>query len=359
MSNIAESISKSPITQGQAPWRKWWTGIPLIIAVPLLLYFWVLEPTLQPCGWLTRILRLSECTQVLDAHTDMQDGYVTNVAFSSNGEIFAASSSYVTTSSDGLQYRGGVRLWRVFSSAYTPEMERTTAPLQSMALSSDGTTLATGTDYGLVQLWQSPWSRPLDISVEHPGPVRSIAFSPDGTMIASTSLREVWLWNRVDGSLLYTFAEDYPIEPRSLVFSPDGEILAASCGETWLWKVDDGTLVRIIGDGIGPIAFSPDGKLLASDIGFEVELRRVSDGALIHTLDGPGNALHSLAFSPDGEALIAASGSLLYLWRVSDGTLLRTVETQHELHSVAVSSDGTLVVGTSDGLVLLWSLREN
>jgi WD40 repeat protein len=350
MSNDKGNIFRSSATR--VLWRKWAWILPVIA---VFIGVWLRFEPLQPCGLLDTTLRLSGCVQALDAHTMLPGGRITDLAFSTDGKILAASSYYYS----GCHVGGGVRIWQMSDDGAAHEIEWTTYPLDSMALSADGTIVATGSQDGM-QLWRLPSGYPLDIVFEHPGSVRSVAFSPDGAKIVSISSREVRLWNVLDGSLLYTFAEDYPAEPRSLVFSPDGETLAVAAGDVWLWKVADGTLVRILENGAsGPMVFSTDGTLLASSVGFEVELRQVSDGALIHVLDGPNYGIHGIAFAPDGKLVIATSGSLLYLWRVSDGVLLRTIETQHELQSVAFSPSGTLAVGTQDGAVLLWSLPEN
>ena len=65
-------------------------------------------------------------------------------------------------------------------------------------------------------------------------------------------------------------------------------------------------------------AFSPDGRILA--VGLDdhaVQLRRVTDGTLLRTLEGHMGPVWSLAFSPDGKTL--ASGSLdgtVRLWQL-------------------------------------------
>jgi len=90
------------------------------------------------------------------------------------------------------------------------------------------------------------------------------------------------------------------------------------------------------------IAFSPNSKMIAVASGepktyyktpkssingasSTVEIRKVFNGRVIQTLDFP--AATSLAFSPDNKLLATGNyGKDIQIWRISDGQLVHTVE---------------------------------
>jgi WD40 repeat protein len=155
--------------------------------------------------------------------------------------------------------------------------------------------------------------------------------------------------------------------PMSVAFSPDGSLLAVGMENSTLtlWRVSDGELLHTWGilpveynpdNEVVSVAFSPDGTLIAAGTHKEIKLYRVSDKAIIRTLD-IGNDGQSLAFSPDGTILASAAGDIR-LWRVSDGSLLTKLSGHTAtVSSVFFSPDGTFLGSASyDGTIRFWGI---
>jgi serine/threonine protein kinase len=250
------------------------------------------------------------------------------------------------------------------------------ATFRSLAVSPDGQSLATGSEEGVVFLWQASDGTLLDAlkgHVEEKG-VTGVTFSPDGATLASSSIDgTVRLWRVDDGTLLHTL-EGHERWVMSVAFSPDGTTVASG-GDSFdntvrLWRVSDGSELRVMeerGHGsVASVAFSPDGATLASSWGDDtVRLWRVSDGALLHTLEQAADVL-SVAFSPDG--VIVASGTsdgTVSLWRVSDGELLierkgrkegdERVGHLSEVRGMSFSHDGKLLASGAE-TIALWGV---
>jgi len=311
------------------------------------------------------VLAGTGASAVLHGHT----GIVTTLAFSPNGETVATGSADRT-----------VRLWtltphQAFGYALPDAPARS---VSAVAFSRDGSELASGfaptkpahgrpsTSPPGVWLWRGDPTRVHPKLLATPSGVRSVAFSADGRLLASATQGGVFqLWNTVSGQLVaqHIFRRD-PL--YSVAFSPNDALIAIGS--------DDGILrlYHTAGGAVSPlptprgvpiysVAFSPDGRLLAS-AGDDrmVRLWRLDDGVEIGTLTGDTDAVFSVAFSPDGRTLASASADeTVRLWDVAQHTQIRAPLTGFHAYarSVAFSRDGrTLAASSKDGTIRLWDV---
>jgi WD40 repeat protein len=149
----------------------------------------------------------------------------------------------------------------------------------------------------------------------------------------------------------------------SISFSPDDQILAAGLhdGSVELRRVGDGELLHTLKGHTGEVsvaAFSPDGRILASGESFRVahagvvgniptaaiQLWSVQDGMLLHALPGHELAVETLAFSPDGQ-ILASNGPRggIRIWTTVDGQM------QSEFKAIPIPWFESKLVFTSDG----------
>jgi WD40 repeat protein len=130
--------------------------------------------------------------------------------------------------------------------------------------------MITGAEDKTVRLWNTSDGTLIKTLEGHSDVVTSVAISFDGTLLASGSKDgKIMLWRIPDGTLLSTF-EGWGYM-KSLSFTPDGTILASASDDTnntiMLWSVPDATVLMLLEgspDDINSIVFSPDGTLLAS-----------------------------------------------------------------------------------------------
>lgn len=207
----------------------------------------------------------------------------------------------------------------------------TSAQVNALTFSADGSLLAIGYDNGLVEVWNMAGERSLAYTLKSDPQADStseLAFAPDGKRLAAAYTvgdyaSSIGIWALPDGTLK-TIIEGPKSEVASLAFSPDGSLLAAGAGDhtAAIWKASNGKLVaNLVGheSSVNCLAFSPDGSVLATGSGADyipdhkVRFWNTSDGTLLHTLEGQQEKIMSVAFSPDGQYF--ASGSL-------DGTIL-------------------------------------
>ena len=273
---------------------------------------------------------------------------INTVAFSSDGRTF------ITGSSDRL-----INFWNTADGTLLRVLN-TNAPqlhessIESVAITSDGTRLATGS-YRVAKLWRLPAGTAQNLV--HSDWVVGVAFSPDGSLLATACFdRSIRIWRSSDGAQVRSFILNGQM--RTVAFSPDGNYLAGAGGGDFgirIWKTSDWSLVRTNSgnsDDIYNIAFSPNSQFLASG-GYDqtVKVWNTSDGSLRYAVPGTGRfsgRTYAVAFNPDSTVLAftEGEGNAVRLARVSDGAILRTYNEQvNDVEAMAFSPGGLLGYG--------------
>ena len=239
------------------------------------------------------------------------------------------------------------------------------AYLPRVVLSSDGRTLATGTEDGNLRLWDSLTGKPVALFWGRRSPVSAVAFSPDGERIAAGYTDgSIQLWNTrrtAPGPLM-----KHRTLILSVTFSPDGHSLASGSADhtARLWDASTG---KQIGspmqhkDSVPIVAFSPNGRIIATISGddtaqlWEVATGRPLLSPLLHRGD-----VFSIAFSPDGFMLATASeDNTAQLWDTRTGRpIVPRLRHRGSVYALAFSPNGhILATGSADNTVALWDVH--
>ena len=280
-----------------------------------------------------------------DEHTEG----ITSVAFSSDGVTLATGS-----------WDGTVKLWNVV----TKQNIATLRPEgSSVAFSSDGVTFATGSWDGTVKLWDVVAQQDIATLKVHTKGITSVAFSSDGAILATGSRdRTVKLWDVVAQQNIATLKE-HTEEVTSVSFSSDGAILATGSRDRTvkLWDVATQQNIGTFEDHtaeVNSVSFSPvDATLLATGSWDRtVKLWDVATQQNIGTFEDHTSGVSSVVFSRDGRALATGSWDrTVKLWDITTRVNFATLGHGDQVLSVTFSSDDTtLASGTEAGTVELW-----
>jgi WD40 repeat protein len=243
------------------------------------------------------------------------------------------------------------------------------APFAAAAISHDGT-LAAISATGSVQILRMANGSLIYQFPAHNAEISALAFSPDDTILASSGGdNAVKLWRATDWSNLLTI--DTHRQPRPIAFSPSGEFIAiGNSTNIDIRSVTDGALIRswraTIGD-VNAVSFSPDGKRLASGAGIRGSDTRLkvwdveTSALLVNVPTAQTYGIGCLSYSPDGRFI--ATGNFQYsgfpgplqLWDAINGSLLRTFP--NEVQAVAFSPDSGLLLAAGTNVVC-WAVRE-
>jgi WD40 repeat protein len=235
--------------------------------------------------------------------------------------------------------------------------------IYAIALSPDGTLLASGSRDGSVRLWSFPSGAPRSTLLEGRSAVGALAFSPDSRVLAaSDEAGAIHLWSLPEGSPLGRLT-GHTQWVTGLAFSPDGRTLASCSGDRTvrLWTVATRTVratLRGHTSTVFAVAFTPDGRtVLSGSADRTIRLWTVSTGAAAGSLSGPTREVFTLAVTPDGRTVLSGSSDGLRFWSLADRRLLGTTEAHVE--SLALPAGGTFVAaGLFDAEARLYSVPD-
>ncbi|KJZ74569.1 hypothetical protein HIM_06165 [Hirsutella minnesotensis 3608] len=269
------------------------------------------------------------------------DKCVMSVAFSSNGQMLASGSEDRT-----------VKVWDATSGQLLQTYKGHRSTVRSLAFSCNGLLLASGSEDRTVKVWDVT-SRPPGQALEgHGSHVSSVVFSADGRLLASMCHDcTIKVWEAATGALQQTFKADGYNYLNSTAFSSDGRLLASCSGTVKVWDVATGALQRKMKSdsrqSFRYLVFSSDDRLIAAVLHLgPVYVWDAATGALQHKLKSirPGQP-QSLAVSCDARLIAVGSGeSTIDIWDASTGMLQRTLDSRGgPIQSVAFSSDSRLL----------------
>lgn len=217
---------------------------------------------------------------------------------------------------------GRIAIWSAGKQQPDIVFEGHTAPIAALALSPDGTTLASASWDHSVRLWplNGNASRVLE---GHSQNVNGVAFSTDGKAVVSASYDlTIRIWPLGGPGSPATITLPAPI--NSVAVSADGEIAAGAADGKIYFLDRSGKPTGDVAAGSSPVvalAVSKDNALLAAaDIRGAVAIIDRKARVAARKLIGPGLPVWSVAFMPDNKTLLTGGAdNLIRRWNAMSG----------------------------------------
>lgn len=338
-----------------------------------LSHFYTVTSSLAFTADSKRLALISEGVPLLDAKTGQElgrcklDGDLNAVSFTQDAQTLVVATN-----------NRGVLLVQDVSAGQSPEMlGDDSSYVLAIAMSPDGTTLASSSEDGILKLWDLENRREVARFEEHTGAIYCLAYSPGGERIASGGEDGTVTIRDLAGGSLRLFA--HPGTVYSLAFSADGKFLATgdAHGQLRLWDLrvsDTNALIHAHRGTIYSLSFSPDGKTLVSG-GKDRAIRfwDVETGMQRAILEGHTGSVTSLAHVEHGATLISGNcfpgnqapkpsdeGGSVRFWDVVSRRLIASVPA-HKVATwgLAVAPDGQTfaTAGYRDNSVKLYDVK--
>ena len=241
-----------------------------------------------------------------------------------------------------------------------------TGPVLSLAFSHDGETLATGSEDGTIQLWNTNTSELKTTYIGHKDSVAMIVFSPSGKMFASCTERDqVNIWDTQNAKIIHTIRSDAGTI-LDITFSPDEEMfITIGNSDSYqfvieYWNAQTGDHIKdvLIEESFTALAISPDCKTLVCSGDSPLQVWNIENAKRLSIDTETEGNYEYLAFSTDGKSLVAAEQwEYLNLWSISPMQLKKNFTHGEAFNSIAYSPDGKLVAsGNDNGSIKIWDV---
>ncbi len=233
----------------------------------------------------------------------------------------------------------------------------------ALAFRPDGKAVAEADTNFILHLWDVTTGRESFVTQGHTAALSAAAYSPQGRAAATASQDDgtIRIWDAATGKPLRV-CEGERLRPLCLAFSADGAALASvgASGGIRIWEVSTGRELRRVGKVEGAAsrcaALSPDGKMLAlADDANHIRIVDAVNGEAKVVLTLSTTQIVSIAFAPDGRTLASASESEgVCIWDVEKGRELYRLPKLIDATALAFEPNGRfLAVGRADGLVFI------
>jgi WD40 repeat protein/tRNA A-37 threonylcarbamoyl transferase component Bud32 len=310
-------------------------------------------------GSLVRVFHVAD----KDPPTSLRhDRLVTALAFAKDNEVITVSGDRSDRSEETVHVwsAAGERPARTFALPGRPWV----------ALSPDGTNVATCTPNLNVGIWSVGSEKLLATSPWHMQPVQMMAFSPDGSRLACAGVDgTVRLGDRFGGQEAIGLGDLIAHPVRALAYHPQGKELAAGGEDGLHFFAPSGGLKRSLNvlnpaglpTSVTTLTYSPDGATLA--LAARDKSVRIFDpekSTQLKVLLGHTGVVRALAYSADGRLLASAGDDkIIRLWNVQTGEKIAELSGHASgITALAFSKRNELAsVDTGDEGIHIWDIN--
>ncbi|RKU28057.1 hypothetical protein C6497_10005 [Candidatus Poribacteria bacterium] len=287
-----------------------------------------------------------------------------------------------------------IQLWDTNTGRHTKTLIGHKKSISSIAISPDGTSIASSSYDKTIRLWHPNTGEVRKIMRGYRIPVYKMLFNPDGHILATVDTdHNIRLWDTASGKYLITL-NGLTETVKTMVFSSDRKILTSvesdNISDVWefhVWDINTGELKQKI--SVSPtnghrasinskVLFSPDGQTLAitlsdtssdySKWSYIIVMWDVQTGKIKDTLSGHTNDITSIAFNPNGNRLASGGDDkTIRLWDLATGEQKLQISEPlwYQILSagndfvtqLSFSPEGQILAsGISEGVIYLWDI---
>lgn len=252
---------------------------------------------------------------------------------------------------------GLIKIWDLLTGQIKQTLLGEPKAVRALSLSGDGKLLATGGDK--IQIWNMQTGQ---LEAIYSQPVWTVALSHDHqTLVSGSEDGLIRMWN-LDSGQFRPLAGHQAAVYAVAISAEQNMIVSGSQDKTVkIWDMQSGVLIDTLTghqDAVRCLAFNTERQLIASGSWDKtVKIWNLQTRTLVHTLKGHQDRVIAIALSKDGHILASASrDKTIKLWDVQTGKLLQSLTGHLDwVLAVEIGSNGeTVVSGSSDRTIKIW-----
>ena len=224
-----------------------------------------------------------------------------------------AISSWINTIAVSM-YPGHIIILNAVTGSQTGIFSEHDDLVNSVAFSSDGVFLISGSEDCTIKLWDVQTGGVVRTFLGHCEAVVDVCISADSSMIASGSDdRTVRLWNVQTGECCCVIEHQEIVTYVSFFAISSKHLVLASLDDK-VWQLDiNGHQIGLTWDA-SHFAFSPDGTQLALCKYSTVKVQNIKSGEDVAEFHVESGSIKYCCFSPGGGLIAACSENITYVW---------------------------------------------
>ena len=208
------------------------------------------------------------------------------------------------------------------------------APVTAVAISTDASKLASGSQDKTARVWNLADGQPISKFAGHTQAVTAVAFDAGGAQVLSGAAdNSLKLWNAADGAELKNFAGHGGAIVGVAMTSNNQRVVSASADQTVRsWNPADGQQAGSIAVGGVATALTlsrDDSRIAVGCADNSVKVFQLADGKPLANLTGHAAAVASVGFSADGMRLVSAgAGERAIAWDLARAAMLESLSAE-------------------------------
>ena len=341
--------------------------------------------------------RTDNTVQLWDAQTGERQGTLEKHLGSGSIRYLVYSPDGKTIATAGGSPDNTVQLWDAQMGAHKTTLMGHTKRVNAIAYAPDSDIIVSGSRDGTLRFWdvatgkhKATLKHASGLAVLLPWyyiPVNSVAYSPDGNTVAAIGWdSKLRLWDTRTTKLKTTLIGHTDPVDAIVIYSPDGKTIATA--RAWkddavqLWDAVTGEIKATLTGytQIKAVAYSPDGNTITTAGDYRNNSLQSWDAQTMEpkfpSTEHTKGIFSSIVYAPDGDtiATVNLDDDTIQFWNVKMGKHKSTfkhtkalhfalTDREYDISSVAYSPDGnTIVTGGGyykhdEGTVYLWHMR--